>query len=166
MFRAMALKNNKLDQGPARFLNMFWFGYIHRTAIQLRAMADANPASLSYTNLLKDILRHHDVLVEAVEDHTCPSMRTIREWEKDFLETVGPVKRFTNKEVAHWNRKGAPNLGYTELRRALYEARRLHQRLFFTFTAGHLEVMPTQLGNWMSVFESPWWPEDADPQEL
>lgn len=162
---AIAAKNDRLRADNPWFLDMVWFGYVHRTALRIRAMTDHNPKSLSYVNLLKAMMDAPALLLEAGGDLPADGPAALGRWENEFVSAAEPVRLFVNKEVAHWNRDGSDALQFTQLRRAVHEAARLHQRVHRCLTGSHLHYMP-EAPNWMSVLEYPWWPEHADPSEM
>ena len=103
-FRAMALKNDRLRSASPLFLDMLWFGYIHRTAIRLRAMADRRRDVVSYVRLLDDIGRNLRELAEVVPEHARPTRRSLHQWRSEFEEALDPVRAYANAQVTHWSR--------------------------------------------------------------
>lgn len=158
--RAMVKKNARLRADSTVFLDMFWFGYLHRTVMRLRVMVDGNPRSVSLVNLLRDMIRHYDVLQQATPPVNCPSMEDLRRWEEEITAAARPVKKYANKEVAHWDRRGTGELQYVQVRRAVWEASRLLRRLHMAIVGGNLYPHP-QTEPWKAVFQYPWWPADV-----
>lgn len=165
--RAIIRQNDGLRGDSSLLLDMIWFGYVHRTAIRLRAMADTHRNSVSFVNLLADIEVNHSELSSFAQAYSIPSVHDLQRWRGEFTTAVDPVRRYVNKEVAHWDRGGHPDeLLYTQLRRAVHEAARLNQRLHMCFTGGHLYPTPQVAESWTGVLRYPWWPEGTNPRAI
>lgn len=161
-FREVVLENEQLRAGPPELLDVFWDGYVHQASAAVRALADRNPDSHSYAVLISDILRHHDSLLSAPETGPVQSMATLRAWDEELQAVVQPVRKYVNKEVAHFARKRA-EVTYLELRKATYALGRLHQRLELMLKANHLHgPMGVRQYDWTAPLRVRWWPEKLD----
>lgn len=179
-FQALSRQNEELRTAPGAFLDLIWTGYVHKTAVTIRAMVDGHDRSVSYKGLLSDIAKHPKIIVEQgwvpgdVWTPDGPRGETTDAVEREQLvvawsaamlhnlnEPCSIVSKYVNRRVAHFDQRDAPRLSYDDLRHAVYVVSKVHQQVHLTVTGNWvLGPRSTDQGKpWWRVLRFPWLPE-------
>ncbi|MEN0066170.1 MAG: hypothetical protein AAGA48_28775 [Myxococcota bacterium] len=142
-------------------------GFMIKAAVAIRAISDDDQRTRSYHQLLTKMVNCYSDLETALakENWRLPTAEQLSDWRDDLIEQTKSTKTFTDRAIAHWDKKDPGMLSLLDIQRQLYWIRELHKRVFLVLHGGGLTVEPAKQYNWEFWLQTPWLTDSPQQKE-